>query len=257
MKLFEDMDEMGGSINDVIQKIVNELFHEELDDDDIEEIVNDLSLSDIINLDNAYTDGDKESIRDILGPLPQLDEYSMGQGRKATSSAASRPAPTRKEPAGGEKKSGGSNGVQTNRNYSGGVQTTQNIDGSDEVDDPDAVMKDEEPVDEANSGSFDNERFNSQEVVRALEAAAEDENEDDPMFSAGLQMVANRINQSYPDSITIPDIMNMLNEPQLRGVRKEDIEYALMAAGIMDFMESKDNNVIEMVEWLKKRAGIA
>jgi len=144
MKLFEDIDELGGSIHDAIQKIVNDLFREELDDDEIDEIVNDLSLSDMLNLDRAYTEKDREAIRDILGPLPQLDEYSMGQGRKATSSAAERPSPSRREPAGSEKKSGSGNGVQTNRNYSGGVQTTQNI-GSDEEDSPEKVMKDQEP----------------------------------------------------------------------------------------------------------------
>ena len=91
-----------------------------------------------------------------------------------------------------------------------------------------------------------------------LETAASEEED-----LHGLQLVAHRINQSYPDSVTIADIMDMLNEPELRSVRKDDVEYALQAAGIMDMMESTEEqveetvNVVEMTEWLKRRAGIA
>jgi hypothetical protein len=58
------------------------------------------------------------------------------------------------------------------------------------------------------------------------------------MFASGLQKLADRINQSYPDSVRIDQIMQMLNEPQLRSINKDDVTYALQAAGIMDFMES-------------------
>lgn len=344
MKLFEDMQEMGGSINDAIQQMVNDMFREELDEDQIVEIVGQLSLSDLLELDAAYTKGDKDAVRKILGPLPQLDEYSMGSNRNPTSSAAERPAP---RSAGGQqasKKPGTQNTVNTNRNYSGGVQngvsTTnvdQDIDGDvaqddeeqieenndvnyndlanrvdewayvndlpfgsehlgvndmvdefadlgidtfdlakewvmDQIRDPNSMWNTEGnfgpdgPVDEyddeadmANAalmykdegveesapdynparggyGSDQNEDFNSHEVIRALEAAA-DEPDEDPMAQAGLQMLAHRINQSHPDSVTIPQIMQMLNEPELRALRKDDVEYALQAAGIMDFME--------------------
>ena len=107
-------------------------------------------------------------------------------------------------------------------------------------------------------GSDPSEEFNSDEVRRALETAASEEED-----LHGLQLVAHRINQSYPDSVTIADIMDMLNEPELRSVRKDDVEYALQAAGIMDMMESTEEqveetvNVVEMTEWLKRRAGIA
>lgn len=57
-------------------------------------------------------------------------------------------------------------------------------------------------------------------------------------------MLANRINQSYPDSVRIDQIMDMLNEPQLRSLRKDDVTYALQAAGIMDFMETSVNESI-------------
>ena len=35
MKLFEDMAEMGGTINSVIQQMVNDMFQQELDDDEV------------------------------------------------------------------------------------------------------------------------------------------------------------------------------------------------------------------------------
>lgn len=377
MKLFEDMKEMGGTIHDAIQKMVNEMFREELDDDQIDEIVNRLSLSDLLELDSAYTDGDKERVQDILGPLPQL-EYSMGTNRHPTSNAANRPAPRAAQGQQPQKKPGTQNTVNTNRNYNAGAQnavTTQNVDNED----PDAMVQDEEPVEEgvddnhykkffarvaremgkllgakgrlknyrdtevkriitmqigdrevevyqtwaadgsknkpvtyvdlgdygevklgrfsiewrkpqnyasdlvrsinkymderdydadwdaeadaananlmykdesveglseANSGSFNDEQFNSHEVIRALEGIASDEEDEDPQMAAGLQMLANRINQSYPDSVRIDQIMDMLNEPQLRSLRKDDVTYALQAAGIMDFMETSVNESI-------------
>lgn len=313
MKLFEEME--GGSIKDAIQKMVNDMFREELDDDQIEEIVNDLSLSDLLALDKAYTDGDKETVSRILGPLPQL-EYSMGVNRQPTSAASNRPAPGRAQQGQQQKKEPGTqNTVQTIRNYSSGAQnavTTQNIDNED---DPDQVMQDPEPIEESDEqlyldlanradewaydndlpfgsehmgvndmadefaelgidtfelakewvmdqirdpnsmwnaegnfgpdGDFDDfeesvtegsgEQWNSQEVVRALEEVAMDAEPDDPEGAAGLQMLANRINQSFPDSVDMSDIHNMLREPQLRGINFEDVKYALQATGFLEF----------------------
>lgn len=153
MKLFEDMQEMGGSINDVVQKIINDMFQEELDDDQVEEIVNKLGLSDMLELDTAYTNGDKEKVADILGPLPQF-EYSMGTNRNPTSSAAERPAPRAGGGQQARKKPGTQNTVNTNRNYSGGVQngvSTTNVDQDGNVD---QEVSDEEQVEEAKKGSF-------------------------------------------------------------------------------------------------------
>ena len=564
MKLFEDMKELGGTINDVIQKMINDMFREELDDDEIMELVSKLSLSDLLALDDAYSNGDKEKVQDILGPLPQM-EYSMGGS--ATSAASTRPA-ARTAAAPQAKKQNTT--TQSTSNYSGGVQngvSTTNID-DETPNDPNAVMQDDEPVEESDDstpegwaiigidrygnekrlaveephkkqhaeeviakslmgmkagtsrggllqgyvdariepyyeepieesdymkrrkdsedqisgkkkpkpapkptaktdymkrrgveegrpgdlsgyaanmkkqaekrkkkpkdpwksdeplssekqrawdkaakadtmesgvmdfvdqqmmtkqniidaiyrktddqlskdfdlyvtqgkrggivsrrklefirselekemtrrgisntveegapdynpsrggnddfdlqqlaqeyqatmagmghrnsddiiddmyaiadedtvddllafgieeagapdynpsrggyGSDPSEEFNSDEVRRALETAASEEED-----LHGLQLVAHRINQSYPDSVTIADIMDMLNEPELRSVRKDDVEYALQAAGIMDMMESTEEqveetvNVVEMTEWLKRRAGIA
>lgn len=406
MKLFEDMAEMGATINEIVQKIINDVYREELDDDQINEIVQGLSLSDMLELDRAYTDNDQEAIRSIIGPLPQM-EYSMGSGRQATSAASSRPAP---RTAGGQqasKKPGTQNTTQTNRNYSGGVQNGVSTTNVDNEDDPDQVVQDGEPIEEdsaidspphfsslkvisdwkpaakpqgsgqmtaimqstltgdeyelnwlpedpdwiswaevvfsrngkpmyGNSGNdsiedfesilvqdededdwdeeeddefeesyvgapdrsparggrsdehdlqqlaqeyqaamagmgrrdeqdiiddmyaiadpdtvddilngvgVDTPRFeetavtentadlNSEEVIRALLQAADDEH------IAGLERLATRINQSFPDSVTVSDIMNMLNEPQLRGLRRDDVEYALHASGLMDVME--------------------
>jgi hypothetical protein len=90
MKLFEDMKELGGTVHDAIQHMVKNMFREELDDEQIVEIIDKLSLSDILALDSAYSEGDKETVQNILGPLPQL-EYNMGGGRQASSNASSRP----------------------------------------------------------------------------------------------------------------------------------------------------------------------
>lgn len=150
MKIFEDMKEMGRTINDVIQKMINDVFNEELDDDQVKEIVSKLSLSDILSLDNAYTAGDNEAIQDILGPLPTM-EYSMGGNHPTASAASSRPTV---QPAGGaaaNKKPGAQNTTQTNRSYSGGVQNgviTKNIDNED---DPEQVDP-EEPIEESDDG---------------------------------------------------------------------------------------------------------
>jgi hypothetical protein len=90
MKLFEDMKELGGTVHDAIQHMVKKMFREELDDEQIVEIIDKLSLSDILALDTAYSAGDKETVQHILGPLPQL-EYNMGGSRQASSQASTRP----------------------------------------------------------------------------------------------------------------------------------------------------------------------
>ena len=118
MKLTEDMEELGGTIHDAIQKMVNVMFREELDDDQITEIVRSLSLSDVLSLDAAYTKNDKAAVQQILGPLPQL-EYNMGGGG-ATSSASARPTT-----AGAAKKTAAAAAPTKDKpasNYSGGNQ---------------------------------------------------------------------------------------------------------------------------------------
>lgn len=230
MKLLENMENLGGSIQTAVQAMIEEMFGKEVDEDQVEEIVSKLKLSDILILDQAYTNDDKEAVADILGR--ELVEYSMG--RAATSAASNRPQPGRAQAGQQPKKEPGTqNTVQTNRNYSGGVQngvSTQNIDNED---DPDAMVQDNEPIKEGSG-----EQWNSRELVRALEDVAIDEEPDDPQGAAGLQMLANRINQSYPDSVDMSDIYELLREPQLRGISFEDVKYALQATGFLDFMEA-------------------
>jgi hypothetical protein len=149
MKLFEDLGELGGTIRDAVQKIIKDVYKQELGDSELDEIVNNLSLSDLLELDRAYTTQDVEKIKGVIGPLSQM-EYSMGGGRQATSQASNRPAPT--QPQGQQKKvePGTQNTVQTNRNYSSGAQnavTTKKLD----VNDPNAQMDptEEEPIKES------------------------------------------------------------------------------------------------------------
>ena len=149
MKLFEDLSELGGTIRDAVQKIIKDVYKQELGDSELDEIVNNLSLSDLLELDRAYTTQDVEKIKGVIGPLAQM-EYSMGGGRQATSQASNRPAP--RQPQGQQSKvePGTQNTVQTNRNYSSGAQnavTTKKLD----VNDPNAQMDptEEEPIKES------------------------------------------------------------------------------------------------------------
>ena len=141
MKLFEEMEKMGGDINDVIQKMINDMFHEELDDDDITDIVNRLSLSDLLALDDAYSMNDVDAVQDIIGPLPTM-EYSMG-GYSA-SSASNRPAArTAAAPVPAAKKQ--TTTTQSTSSYSGGGRQTTAGNA------PEPELE-EEPIDEAVAG---------------------------------------------------------------------------------------------------------
>lgn len=253
MKLFEEME--GGSIKDAIQKMVNDMFREELDDDQIEEIVNSLSLSDLLALDKAYSDGDKEAVSRILGPLPQL-EYSMGVGRQPTSQASNRPAPGRVQQGQQQKKEPGTqNTVQTNRNYSSGAQnavTTQNIDNED---DPDQVMQDQEPIEESD------EQLYLDLANRADEWAYEN---DLPFGSEhmGVNDMADEFAELGINTFELAKewVMDQIRDPNsmwnAEGNFGPDGDFD-------DFEEStkpspvNEDNVIDMVKWLKRRAGIA
>ena len=118
MKLLENMEEMGGTIHDAIQYMVNDMFQEELDDDVIDNIVNSLSLSNVLELDTAYTNGDKEAVRELLGNDIQL-EYSMGNRADVTSVASTRQSPTRRDTTAAKP---AAKPAPSNSNYSGGVQ---------------------------------------------------------------------------------------------------------------------------------------
>lgn len=275
MKLFENMEEFGGSITDAIKQMVIDMFQEELDDDQIVEIVKTLGLSDMLELDRAYSAGDRDTIKEILGLDMQL-EYSMGGRGDINSAASTRQAPARRDTSSVAKSS--SKDSKSNGHYSGGIQNGVSTKNIDHEDDDEMSASDEEEIEESkgkrcgkcgkntivhtkkgwycsncddkmkkhmeesgldynparggyNSDNDDIE-LNSDEVIRTLLQVADDEE------LASLERLANRITQSYPDSVTIPQIMGILNEPQMRGVRKDDVEYALQAAGFIDFLES-------------------
>lgn len=147
MKLIENIERLGNSMHDAIKNLADEMLGRELSNEEVGDIVDQLKLSDLLILDSAYTAGDKDKVSKILG-LEELAEYSMG--RNATSAAAERPKPGRREaPQKAATDPAAKNTTQTNRNYSGGAQnavTTKNIND----DDPDAVMQDPEAVEESN-----------------------------------------------------------------------------------------------------------
>jgi hypothetical protein len=143
MKLFEDMKELGGSIHDAIQQMVKNMFRAELDEEQIVEIIDKLSLSDILALDTAYSAGNKEAVQNILGPLPQL-EYNMGGGRQASSQASSRPAT-----AGATKKAAAAAApakTSTSSTYSGGNQNVAPVVAAPNK--PTPIQPDEEELEE-------------------------------------------------------------------------------------------------------------
>jgi hypothetical protein len=263
MKLFEDMREMGGTINDVIQQMINDVFNEEVDDDQIKEIVSNLSLSDILALDSAYTAGDHETIQDIIGPLPTM-EYSMGGNHPTASAASARPAV---QPAGGSaanKKPGGQNAGQSSSNYSGGVQNGVSTTNIDNEDDPEQMAQDEEPIEEAGAPDYNPARGG---------------HDDYDLEQLAAEYHATMAGQGHRDEQDIIDDMYAIADPY----EVDEIMNAMHDAGEPDYnpargrynnamlqMSESDNNtsvtekepvaeevnIVQMTEWLKRRAGI-
>lgn len=238
MKLFEAINLDGISISQAIKDMVQDMFQQELDEEQAEAIAKGLSLSDIIALDSAYTNWQKEEVLDIIGPLPQM-EYSMGGGApKATSSASERPAPGRRDAPAANKKPGSQNTTQTNRAYSGGVQNGVTTQNTDMEDDPDAMQGQQEITEEPHNV-----------VMRA------------PFGATDVQIIYYPRRNSYR-VYAVGSVGRAIGDlDQDFGDMEDAMYHAEM--GIenefgkeLDWMDVNENNVVEMVEWLKKRAGI-
>jgi HAMP domain-containing protein len=327
MKLLEDIKELGDDIHAAIHAMIAEMFREDLDEDVIDEIVSNLGLTDLLALDRAYTEGDQEAVRKIIGPLPQL-EYSMG--RQASSMASNRPKPGRVEkPQAKDKEAPANDVTQTNRNYNQGAAnavTTQNIDDED----PDAVMQDpQEPIEESV------ESWSKKEVVSKLRNASENYMGDESNeVRVAFGILADYVKRHMDNPISMLDIRDAFlgdldGHPDLRFIDSRDVEkvlqnpvptkeasvgapdynparggygdntgegesalrnladkYQAIMAGmddgdeneVLDMMQDvaarygldmddylenpyesveEETNVVDMVEWLKRRAGIA
>jgi|SRR6056297_143904 len=290
MKLLEDIKDLGDDVHAAIHAMIVEMFREDLDEDVIDEIVSNLGLSDLLALDRAYTEGDQEAVRKIIGPLPQL-EYSMG--RQASSMASNRPQPGRVEkPQAKDKEAPAKDVTQTNRNYNQGAAnavTTQNIDDED----PDAVMQDpEEPVEETSKhDSVDIALRNMAEKYQAAMAGMYHEDPDEILadmhemadafgydISDYLENPYESIEEDTGDFVKIP--LSKKHELEKR-IRELGATWMQQRATTPDgetiaYMDPVDddgdriyydyyaknglleeNNVTDMVEWLKRRAGIA
>ena len=226
MKLFEEMDENDETINDAIQRMVNDMFQEELDDDVVDDIINNLSLSDIIELDTAYTNGDKEAVQNILGPLPQL-EYSMG-GRHPTSAASARPVPraAQAQPNAPQQGQATSQGT-ANKRYSG------------------VTDDEEEPVEEAGAPDYN--------PAKGAYARANEDYTEYGIIHYPDTSISYIVRRPYDDWEHIYDPSYGYDGP----VSDEDLELASpIDAGKIPKRLLSDNSVIEMTEWLKKKAGI-
>ena len=78
--------------------------------------------------------------------------------------------------------------------------------------------------------------INSNELVRGLKSMSKDaEGPIAKMYSR----LADRINQSHPDSITKGDVKKILSEPALRDLGQDDLDYAFKGMGFDDLLESK------------------
>lgn len=244
MKLLEEIQKFN-SIHDAVKQMIMDLFNEDLDEETIDEIISELGVSDLLGLDNAYQNKDVEAVKKIIGPLPQL-EYSMG--RQATSQAANRTQPARveKEPK-SQNTSAPKPTTQVSRNYNQGVKNN-----TQEPEDSDMEVVDTN-TQQDKMNETQGEQWNSDEILRALAAGLEDIAYEDPQAASGMQRLIDRINQSYPDSVSIMDIEEILREPDMREVKRDDIMYALGAAGIVDMIEARSDNVISMHERLSRR----
>jgi hypothetical protein len=214
-KLFEEMEDRKESINDAIKRIIEEMFNEELTDDDVEQITSSLGLSDVIALDTAYTQGDEEKVRNIIGPLPQL-EYSMG-GRHARSAAAARPAPAAaaQAPAAAPQQGQAAPQGAANTSYSGDDAAADGL-----------APEDEEMIEGYTVlPNIDMDRYPE---INGLEGPFR--------TRSGHVIYYDPIEGSYYDKD--------------RDMYISNDEWQQMDA------KSPDRNVIEMTEWLKKRAGI-
>lgn len=242
MKLLENIEELGNSMHDAIRNLADEMFGRELSSEEVGDIVSNLKLSDILVLDTAYTQGDKDKVAKIFGF--ELNEYSMG--RSATSAASERPKPGRREaPQAAAKEPAAKNTTQTNRNYSGGAQnavTTKNIDSEDN---PDAVMQDPESIEETGldynpaRGGYNNnptERVDG-ELLDQLTDYAEEQ----------LDKIVGYV------ALDWWEIQDDLADV---GVQDEEDVDKWVADIAKNHNESKDKNVIDMVEWLQRKAGI-
>jgi hypothetical protein len=243
MKLLENMKELGGTIHDAIQQMVNELFREELDDDEISEIVNKLSLSDILSLDAAYTAGNKEQVQDILGPISRIEEYNMGGGG-AVSSASTRPTT-----AGAAKKTAAAApkaAKEPASNYSGGNQnvapkvsntTVNNMADDDEL---------EEDMDDMDDTTM--EEYSEYDLCTADDQTEELEESDTfdigNMSDDDLEFFHKKVPHGRYSSKEVADEVKRRrrHEPNGHERFKEEAE--------------EETNIVEMTAWLKRRAGI-
>jgi hypothetical protein len=259
MKLFEDMEAMGGTINDVVQKVILDMFGQEMDESEVERITAQLSLTDLLKLDTAYTKGNKEAVSAIIGPLPAM-EYSMGPNRQVSSNASERPAPKSAKPAqAGNQNDGG--GKPTGK-YSGGVQNGVSTTNIDNEDDPEQMVTDpEEELEESGldynpaAGEYNHqEQWNDadlRELAKEFQSTMagqghRDENDiiDDMLAIAPTDVVDNIINDVYAGMdegarpVPIPNPKPQLKpQPNL----KPDLG---------------ETNIVEMQSWLQRRAGI-
>lgn len=146
MKLYEST--KSSSVREAIREMVAEIFHTEISDETLEALVAKLSISDFIALDNAWDQGDADTIKNIMQPEMQL-EYSMGGRGDINSVAQSRSAPG-KRPAPEKTQSTKRPTGAANPNYSGnGVK-------DDEADDinVNVSIDDEEELEESNVIDF-------------------------------------------------------------------------------------------------------
>jgi hypothetical protein len=229
MKLFEDMKELGGTIHGAIQQMVKNMFRAELDEEQIVEIIDKLSLSDILALDTAYSAGNKEAVQNILGPLPQL-EYNMGGGRQASSQASSRPAT-----AGATKKAAAAAApakTSTSSTYSGGNQNVAPVVAAPNK--PTPIQPDEEELEEERPSDRSKDYGKKKSVTKKRASR----------MKSASDSAAHRRSRDTPQ--------------QKNKEVDETEEYTdwVLCNNDSPTEEVTETNIVEMQAWLKRRAGI-
>lgn len=94
MKLFETAKENNTDIAEAISKLLQDYFSIEISAEEIRDKSENMSLSDILELDTAITNKDKQRIEELLKSELQL-EYKMPNSGQKVSDASNNPKPSK------------------------------------------------------------------------------------------------------------------------------------------------------------------
>jgi len=121
MKLFEKIKEDGSTISVSMSKLLDGYFGIQISPEEIKERMSDMSLSDVIEIDNAISNKNIDRIEELLRGEIQL-EYKMPGRGELTSDASNTPKPSKNAPTPKEPEIPSDNNIQKNNNTSDSTQ---------------------------------------------------------------------------------------------------------------------------------------